>query len=140
MKFTTQRTSQLFSLVHHLRAMRFAVTFTLVCLLAIGCHRRDARLEKIAGAWQFKDGGWEMNFSPNGGFTSGSLSLTFQGTWLVSADELVMTITNATGSKQHEPVGSVDRFSIFELDRQHMTLVFEVSSNNLVTNIYIRKP
>jgi len=123
-----------------LRAMRFAFTFLLVSLMVIGCHRRDASFQKIVGAWQTQESGWDMTFSPNGGFVSGSPSLTFQGTWLVVGDEIVMTVTNATGTKKHEPVGSIDRLRIIGLDGQHMTLVCQVSSNYLATNIWIRKP
>ena len=120
--------------------MRFAFTFLLVSLMVIGCHRRDASFQKIVGVWQTQESGWDMTFSPSGGFVSGLPSLTYQGTWLVVGDEIVMTVTNATGTKKHEPVGSIDRLRIIGLDRQHMTLVCQVSSDYFATNVWVRKP
>ena len=102
--------------------MRFAFTFVLLGLLVAGCHRQDTKLtQQIVGAWKH-EGGFDMSILPDGRFSSGSSSVAYQGTWLVSADELVMTITNATGTKQHEPVGSIDRMKIVQIDKSHLTL------------------
>ena len=91
-------------------------------LLVTGCQRRDAKLtQQIAGAWKH-EGGFDMTISPDGSFSSASSNVAYQGTWRVSVDELVVTITNATGTKQHEPVGSVDRMKIVQADESHLTL------------------
>jgi hypothetical protein len=103
--------------------MRFAFTFILIGLLAAGCHRREAKLaHQIAGAWNHVGGGFSMTISSDGSFSSGSSKVAYQGTWLVRDAVLVMTITNATGTKQHEPVGSVDRMKIVQADESNLTL------------------
>jgi hypothetical protein len=103
--------------------MRFAFTFILIGLLVAGCHRREAKLtDQIVGAWNHVDGGFSMTISSDGSFSSGSSNVAYQGTWLVGDAVLVMTITNATGTKQHEPVGSVDRMKIVQVDESHLTL------------------
>ena len=63
-----------------------------------------------------------MTIASDGSFSSGSSSVTYQGTWLVKDDVLVLTVTNATDTKQHEPVGSVDRMKIIQADDGHLTL------------------
>ena len=44
--------------------------------------------------------------------------VTYQGTWLIKDQALVMTVTNAHGTGSHEagPVGSVARSKIIHLD------------------------
>ncbi len=102
--------------------MRFAFPFVLIGLLVAGCQRRDAKLtQQIAGEWKH-EGGFDMTISSDGSFSSGSSDVAYQGTWQVSAGELVATITNATGTKKHEPVGSIDRMKIVQVDKSHLTL------------------
>ena len=63
-----------------------------------------------------------MTISSDGSFSSGSSNVAYQGTWLVRDAVLVMTVTKATGTKQHEPVGSVDRMKIVQADESHLIL------------------
>ena len=87
-----------------------------------GCRRHGAQLsQQIAGTWKH-EGGFGMTISSDGSFSSGSSNVAYQGTWLVKDDVLVMTITNATSTRQHEPVGSVDRMKIVQADDSHLTL------------------
>ena len=103
-------------------AVRFTLIFILLGLLTIGCHRRDTKLARqIVGAWKHESG-FSMTIASDGSFSSGSSSVTYQGTWLVKDDVLVLTVTNATDTKQHEPVGSVDRMKIIQADDGHLTL------------------
>jgi hypothetical protein len=106
-------------IAHH----EISFTFILIGLLVAGCHRREAKLtHQIAGAWNHVGGGFSMTISSDGSFSSGSSNVAYQGTWLVRDAVLVVTITNATGTKQHEPVGSVDRMKIVQADEGHLTL------------------
>jgi hypothetical protein len=110
--------------------MRFVFTFILIGLLATGCHRREAKLaHQIAGAWNHVGGGFSMTISSDGSFSSGSSNVAYQGTWLVRGAVLVMTVTNATSTKQNEPVGSVDRMKIVQADESHLT--FESSGQTI---------
>ena len=102
--------------------MRFTHTFILLVLLVSGCHRRDAKLDQqIVGTWT-NEGHWSMSFSSDGSFSSGPPSLLYQGTWFTKDGELVSTITNATGTKKHEPVGSIDRLRIVRVDAGKLAL------------------
>jgi hypothetical protein len=102
--------------------MRFPFTFIFMSLLVAGCHRHDSKpTQQIEGAWKH-EGGFDMTFSPDGSFSSGSSSFAYQGVWQVNADGLVMTITNATGTKPHELAGSVDRMKIIQVDENHLAL------------------
>lgn len=103
--------------------MRFTFTFVLLGLLLAGFHRDANLTQQIAGAWKH-EGGFDVTISPDGSFSSGSSSVSYQGTWQVVADELVITITNVTGTKEHEPGGSVDRMKIVQIDKSHLTLVW----------------
>ena len=102
--------------------MRFTHTFILLVLLASGCHRRDAKLgQQIVGTWT-NEGLWSMSLSSDGSFSSGSPSVSYQGTWLTKDGELVTTVTNATGTKKHVPVGSIDRSRIVRVDAGQLAL------------------
>ena len=102
--------------------MRFTHTLILLVLLASGCHRRDAKLDQqIVGTWTNEEH-WSVSFSSDGSFSSGSPGLSFQGTWLSRDGELVMTVTNAAGTKKHEPVGSIDRLRIVRVDAGQLAL------------------
>ena len=63
-----------------------------------------------------------MSLSSDGSFSSGSPSVSYQGTWLTKDGELVTTVTNATGTKKHVPVGSIDRSRIVRVDAGQLAL------------------
>jgi hypothetical protein len=101
-----------------------ALILLLIGLLVTSCHRRDAKLgQQIVGSWKREgEGGFTMTIRPEGGFSSGSSSVAYQGTWRVKNTELVITLTNATGFKQRESVGIVDRMKIVQADDNSLML------------------
>ncbi len=120
--------------------MRLTLPLAFLVLLVAGCHRNDAKLSRqIVGTWA-PGAGISMAISPDGSFLSAFTKtnlvvvLTYQGTWLVRDGELVMTITNASGTKEHEPVGSIDRMKIVQVDAARLAL-----GMNGQTNYFERK-
>jgi hypothetical protein len=118
-------------------AVRFTLAFILLTLLMTGCHRRDVTLsQQIAGTWTH-EGGFSMTIAPDSSFSSSFISsnhvvvLEYQGTWLVTNETMVATITNATGTRRHESVGSVDRMKITRVDKHQ--LVFEAENQTIIS-------
>jgi len=107
--------------------MRFFVVFISVGLLVAGCGSRDKISQQFVGTWQH-EGGFSSTLSADGSFSSSYTStnqtvvLVYQGTWLARDGELDFTITNVSGTKRHEPVGSVDRIKIVEVSSSHLVL------------------
>jgi hypothetical protein len=130
-----------------IRAMRFLAVIILLGSLAASLGSDDTTTRQIVGTWQH-----DSRFSPSmtiladGSFVSSFVStnhtvvLTYQGTWQIKDRELIMTITNVGGSIPHEPVGSIDRLRIIELDSHHMTFTYQAAPNCVATNTCIRRP
>ena len=127
--------------------MRFSTVFVLQVLLVTSCGRYDETSHLIVGTWQrdssvsprmaiLADGGFTTSFES----TNHTVDLTYQGTWQIKDRELMLTSTNVAGSVLHEPVGSIDRLRIIELDSHHMTLEYQAASNYVATNTYFKRP
>jgi len=128
--------------------MRFSVVLVLLALVVASCGRHDKAGQQIVGTWQ-RDGSSDLSVTilGDGSFISDFEStnhavLTYQGTWQLKDRELIMTATNISGSSSylHEPVGSVDRLTIIELDSKHMTVAYQAATNYVATNTYVRRP
>jgi hypothetical protein len=114
--------------------MRFTLTFLLFGLLLVGCKRSDAKLSRqLAGNWTH--GAGSMSISPDGSFSSrwgsGDSLVSYQGTWLVKDHVLVMTVTNTSGTIQHDFVGSVQRMRFIQLDAGHLVVEQDGHTNHL---------
>jgi hypothetical protein len=99
----------------------------LLVMLLTGCDR-DAKLSRqMAGTWTH-EGYFTLTLSSDGNFSSvlGSISasnyVAYVGTWLVKDELLVMTTTNASGTRPHEPIGTVDRLKIVMVDHRYLAL------------------
>jgi hypothetical protein len=92
---------------------------------------------QITGTWlggiSVSSGGplYSRTISPDGSYTTSighsNALVTYQGTWLVKDQALVMTITNAHGTGNHKaavPVGHVDSDKIIYLDDHQFTYQF----------------
>jgi hypothetical protein len=132
--------------------MKFILIITTLSLLLIGCSEQDINFShQIAGTWtrqtsfNMRTFSWTnpvtftATFSSGGSFTE-SLGhrdslVTYQGAWLVKEGELVMTVTNAQGTGNHQagPVGSVDRGRIIRVDEHE--LIYETDGH---TNVWSR--
>jgi hypothetical protein len=104
--------------------MKYAIAFLCLSLLLTACDRHDAKLRKqITGTWA-EDHFFDMTLASDGRFasrlTQATNVFTFEGTWLVKDDVLVMSITNATGTSSHVSAGSVDRMKIISVDDHHL--------------------
>ncbi len=120
--------------------MRFALIVILLGLLIAGCNSRNKSVRRqVVGTWQHQ-GGVTLAISDDGSFSTvfaasnHTVVLELQGTWATSDDVLVMTLTNVDGTIRHEPVGSVDRSRIIEVDSNHLALALLGQ-----TNYYERK-
>ena len=109
--------------------MRLTRTFILLGLLLTGCRSHDAILsQQVLGTWTGGAFSWterplySRTFSPDGSFTTSighsNALVTYQGTWLVKDQALVMTVTNAQGTGNHKagPAGGVDIVKIIQVD------------------------
>jgi len=112
--------------------VKIAPEFILLCLLLIGCEGRDAKLsQQVLGTWNdtgASRGG--MAIASDGHFSPIWSKSEYRGTWLVNEGVLVMTITNASGPN-NEPVGSVDRMRIVEVDSSRLAIEFNGQTNYL---------
>jgi hypothetical protein len=95
----------------------------------------DAMLSRqITGTWTRGPVSWtegplySRTISPDGSFTTSighsNALVTYQGTWLVKDQALVMTVTNAHGTGNHKagvPVGHVDSDKIIYVDDHQFT-------------------
>jgi hypothetical protein len=104
--------------------MRFYAIFVMLGLLVAGCDKTG---QQFVGTWQH-EGGFSSTLSTDGSFSSSYTStnqevvLVYQGTWQAREGELDFTITNVSGTRRHEPVGSVDHMKIVEVDSSHLVL------------------
>ena len=131
--------------------MRFSIVSVLVGYLVAGCGGRDKTSQQFVGTWQHDSrSGISLTILADGSFitrfesTNHTVVMTFQGTWRVKDRmfknrELIMTVTNVAGSIPHEPVGSIDRLRIIELDSLHMTFACAIS-NYVATETFVRRP
>ncbi len=107
--------------------MKFFATAILLGLFLSGCSREDKTNSQFVGTWQH-EGGFSMTLLADHSFSSifttsnQAVVLTYQGTWLAKDDYLISTTTNVSGIKRHEPVGSVERFKVIEVDGNHLTI------------------
>jgi hypothetical protein len=99
-----------------------AMLILTMALLMTACSHRDAKLrEQITGTWAHDDK-LEMRLLADGSFVSywalSNKSLTYQGTWKIQDGGMVSTLTNciAKGTTNFEQVGSVDYFTIIQID------------------------
>jgi len=115
--------------------MKYSVPLVLLCLLLIGCGRRDARIQHaVTGTWVVHFGGNVRSTNiirPDGGFsatvtgfTNGS-SLRIEGTILAKGGDLIETITR--DSDPNEKVPMVVRGHIISLDRHQMVTTWDAS-------------
>ena len=130
--------------------MRFLAVIILLGSLAASLGSGDTTTRQIVGTLQhdgrsrpsspsitiLADGSFISSFES----TNHTVVLTYQGTWQVKDRELMMTVTNVAGSIWHEPVGSIDRLRIIELDSNHMTFACQAAPNYVATNTYVRRP
>jgi len=93
-------------------------------------HSSDTRLARqITGTWTKGPLSWtegslfSRTISPDGSFSTSighsNALVTYQGTWLVKDQALVMTVTNAQGAGSHKAgssVGSVESAEIIHVD------------------------
>ncbi|HAO79232.1 MAG TPA: hypothetical protein DCQ92_09695 [Verrucomicrobia subdivision 3 bacterium] len=114
----------------HTLMKKFAIIGFVVALLVASLllwqhfkHPSDAKLARqISGTWTHGEL-FSQTISPDGSFSTSighsNALVTYQGTWLVKDQALVMTITNAQGTGSHRagsPVGSVDSSKIIHVD------------------------
>jgi hypothetical protein len=124
--------------------MKYTIIFTMLSLLATGCSRRDSQVSKqndaqlgrqIAATWT-QEGGQSLTISPDGSFSSswssGNRFLKYQGTWLVKDQMLVETVTNASGTMPHYPVGGVERVKIIQVDDSRLAIEQDGQTNYLL--------
>ena len=79
--------------------MKFALLLAPLLMMA-GCGQRDAALrQKIAGTWELTNGRGVITIAPDGSilsrFTGGTQSWTFEGTWRLKDDQIVITTTKS---------------------------------------------
>jgi hypothetical protein len=112
-------------------AVALAVASALLCQHLQ--HSGDAKLARqITGTWTRGLPTWaggplfSRTISPDGSFSTSighsNALVTYQGTWLIKDQILVMAVTNAHGTggrKAGSPVGSVDRVKIIQVDDHH---------------------
>ena len=99
-------------------------------------HPSDAKLgRQITGTWT-RGELYSETVSPDGSFSTSighsNALVTYQGTWLVKDQALVMTVTNAQGTGSHgayTPVGSVDSSKIIHVDDHQF--IFEVEGHTM---------
>jgi hypothetical protein len=116
--------------------MKFPTAALCLALLTTGCGHRA---RQIIGTWGPPYSDYlSVTLSPDGGFstqfinTNQTVVLTYQGTWQLNGDDMICTITNASGTKKHEPAGSIDRMKIVRLDSGHLYLAQGSMTNYLV--------
>jgi hypothetical protein len=127
--------------------MKFLTVILLLGSLT-GCHAGDdTTARQIVGTWLIRGrSGSSITYSADGSFitsiesTNHTVTLTYQGTWQVKDREVMLTSSNVAGSIPHEPVGSVDRYKILELDSHHMKFSYQAATNYVATNTVVRKP
>jgi hypothetical protein len=112
--------------------MKKLIVFGFIIALVVGSvvwkavkNWKDAKLARqITGTWT--KGTFSRTTSPDGSFTTtigqNNDILTFQGTWRVVDQVLVMTVTNAYGPKDREtgPVPRVERARILHVNRHEL--------------------
>ena len=114
--------------------MKTIPTILALSLLLTACGRRNSQISKlsdaqlgrqIAATWT-QEGGQSLTISPDGSFSSswssGNKFLKYQGTWLVKDQMLVETVTNASGTMPHYPVGGVERVKIIQVDDSRLAI------------------
>lgn len=132
-------------------------TLIVLCSLIITwvCHSQpagvatappsDAKLtQAVAGTWTRGPLSYtaaplfSRTYSPDGSFTTSighsNALVTYQGTWLVKNQAIVMTVTNAQGTGNHAagtPVGHVYRANILYLDEHQLIYETDGRTNTL---------
>lgn len=123
------------------------LSFVLLGMLLTGCGRRETTIQnQVAGTWFHDDSYYRcvMKLVSDGSFhsrctttfTNATYEWSYDGTWEVKDGVLISTITNSsTKNTDHfEPVGTVDRVRIVEIDGSHLALAIEDQ-----TNLFVRK-
>jgi hypothetical protein len=111
----------------------------IILLVVILVLVKDAELRRgVVGTWT--GGVFTMTISSDGSYsarfgTETNPDTLLYGTWVVRGGALVMTCTNASGTKPHELSGSVDRLKIIQMDESHLV----TQTDNGVTNAVERK-
>jgi len=119
-----------------MRAMRFSAVLLLLALLLASCGNHNTTSQQILGTWQHGSR-FSVTLSASGAFLSSILDtnqtvvLTYQGTWHVRESELMLTITNVSGTIPHETNGSIDLMRIVELNSSHLALAMGGTTNYL---------
>jgi len=107
--------------------MRISAALIVFGLLEAGCGSRDKANHQFVGKWQH-EGGFNSTIFADGSFSSSytgtnqSIVLAYQGTWQAKDGELDFTITNVSGTRLHEPVGTIDRMKIVAVDGSRLVL------------------
>ena len=126
----------------HAHTMKLTLKFLLLVLLLTGCSRDHSLHKQLTGTWKNGNPAGFMSLLADGSFVSSFVTtnevevLRFEGTWLVKDGTLVMTSTNISGIKEHEPVGSIDRMKIIQVSDGRLGLV---SAPSGMTNYLERK-
>ncbi len=102
---------------------KFIIIILVLSSILTGCNRRDTKLTRaVSGSWTH--GAHEIAMSPDGSFFESfhppKGTLTYAGTWQIKDGILSFTVTNVSGPKPHEAVGSVDRGTIISVDAHHL--------------------
>ena len=109
-------------------------------------HTSDTKLARqIIGTWTRGSLSWthgplfSRTISPDGSFSTSighsNALVTYQGTWLVKDQALVMTVTNTHGTGSHEagsPVGSVNSDKIIHVDDHQF--IYEAGGHTYTLN------
>lgn len=100
--------------------------------------------QRLLGTWTRGPFSWterplySQSFSSDGSFTTSighsKALVTYQGTWLVKDQALVMTVTNAQGTGNHKagPVGGADIVKIIQVDDHQF--IYEVAGHTNTLN------
>jgi hypothetical protein len=101
--------------------------------LMAGCGQRDASLrQKIAGIWALTNGHGVITMAPDGSllsrFTGSTQSWTFEGTWQLQADQIVITTVKSNSLPFSDVVrGRIIRADghalIYDLNGQTISLI-----------------
>jgi hypothetical protein len=109
--------------------MRFALLLASL-LISAGCGQREAALrQKITGAWELTNGLGRVTFASDGSvvshFTASTQAWTYEGTWQLKDDRIVITTTKSNSS----PCSDVSMARIIRADSHE--LVYDLSGQTI---------
>jgi hypothetical protein len=103
--------------------MRYIVLLSVLSLFLAACSKTptDAQIRQrvVSGSWN-GDTNAVMVMSPDGSISqtlyNHGRTVVFEGTWQVSDDFLIFTMTNQIQGKLHAPIHFVRRFEVVHVD------------------------